>query len=91
MSFWAVGRDGNEMELEDLATIIHPQSKKRYIFYTDFDTDGKKRTKVCVAEILEEPDGAGFRLGAVQTDEEWTYLEEIFRLIAEIVVEDDKD
>lgn len=91
MSFWAVGEDGNGVELEELAMVTHPKTHRKYIFYTNYETDNQNRTKVFGSEILQELDGEGFRLGAVQTDEEWAYLEETLRLIAELNDLEDED
>ena len=91
MSFWAVGEDGNGVELEELAMVIHPKTDRKYIFYTNYETDNQNRTKVFSSEILEELDGEGIRLRAVQTDEEWAYLEETLQLITELIELEDDD
>lgn len=92
MGFWAADDHDKSVELEELATVTHPESNVEYLFYTDFETDSDGRTKVYVSEILKEPDDETFRLGAVRNPADWEYLEQVLQLISEVTeLEDEED
>lgn len=92
MHFLAAGETGDLENFQELATIVHPLSNKEYVLYTDYNTDSSGRTKVYASEVVEEAGGQELRLEAVQTEEEWEYLEQVLQLIMEVIeLEDDED
>ena len=73
--------DGQAVDLEVLATSIHPTTGRKYAFYTDFDLcDGC--SKVYASELVKE-DSNTYRLGEINTEEEWSYLQEVFDALVE--------
>ena len=68
--------DGQAVDLEVLATSIHPATGRKYVFYTDFDRCNGC-SKVYASELLKE-DSNTYRLGEIETEAEWAYLQEVF-------------
>lgn len=70
-----------EIECDVLFTFDNNDTKKSYIVYTDNTKDELGNTKV-YANTFDEFSDNGL-LGAVETDEEWAIIEQIFSSINE--------
>jgi len=63
-------KDGNEKEMYIMFTYTHEETKKNYVFYTDPKDENQE---AFVSSYDEEGN-----LFAVETDEEWELLEDVF-------------
>lgn len=71
--------NGNEIECDVLFTFDSEDTKKSYIVYTDNTKDELGNTKV-YANTFDDENESG-ELGAIETDEEWATIEQIFASI----------
>lgn len=74
---------GNEVELEHLITAEHLDTYKKYVFYTANHSGENCSSKVYVAELRKTDDGNSAMLCEVETEEEWTFLQDIFNSVLE--------
>lgn len=71
--------NGNEIECDVLFTFDSEDTKKSYIVYTDNTKDELGNIKV-YANTFDDENESG-ELGAIETDEEWATIEQIFASI----------
>jgi len=74
--FIVTDAEGNEKEMLILFTTKFEEFGKSYIFYHDFNVEGQ-------AQVYVSTFDENGNLGAVETEEEWAKLEEIFKQFTE--------
>ena len=74
--FIVTDAEGNEKEMLILFTTKFEEFGKSYIFYHDFNVEGQ-------AQVYVSTFDENGNLGAVETEEEWVKLEEIFKQFTE--------
>lgn len=73
--------DGREVTFDVLLTYECVANGKNYIVYTDQSERPDGNTNVFASVMV--PEGAGYRLGPIETEEEWTMIEKVLETTME--------
>ena len=77
--FTELDEDGNEVVYTILTRIEPDDSDSTYIvFYEDTEEDD---IQIEAAEVIENEDGSGEQLYEIETEEEWSMIEEVVNTI----------
>lgn len=79
--FVVINDEGKEIECEVLFTFENQESKKNYIVYTDHTSDDNGNIKTFAS--IYDPSGQDTSLTAIETDEEWSMVENILEKLQE--------
>ena len=75
-----VTEDGKEEEVELLFAFEFNDTKKEYAVYTRNETDDAGNITIYVSSVIR--DGDKVQLGSVESDEDWSRIEDVLREIS---------
>lgn len=86
-----IDEDGNEVLCEILFTFDSDEFQKSYVLFYEVGKENDEEVEVLAASYIPLEDGSVGELHDVETEEEWTMIEETLELYSEDDEDDDEE